>query len=154
MAEERFVPITEDFRVENNTFNIIKGLRNYLPAHAPLETGVTFELGEWAVLGGDGILHAPDTTARENTYPIWDGSTPDVKATGGATYLLRNGFEVKTTRFYEDTYAAGDKLVVKDLGLGEKVLSKGTTGEHYVAVVVIPPVNGVLLVKVVEGAKI
>lgn len=122
MAEERFVPVTEDLRLPDQRFDIVKGLElvQHMLADKPLADGVEAEMGDWMVLQSDDTLAAPTSSPLANTYPVWSGSEAfDSKATGKATIIMGGGYRVQTTKYVAGSYSMGQGLTVKADGVVE-----------------------------------
>lgn len=128
MATELIAPITEDLRADDNRMDIVKGMEHLNLTDEVIGTGLNFELGDWAVLGQNG-LEVSGGTGVGNTYPIWVGNDQlDSKATGKATIITNGGFRYRTTKFAAGSYVEGQNLTVKDLGGGVNLIPSAAGG--------------------------
>ena len=118
MANEEFVPVTDDLRLGDTRFDIVKGLElvsqmlNDLPINPSLTSVVA---GDWVVLGNDGTLSAVGSGSVPNTYPVWVGNDSfDSIATGKATVIMGGGYRVQTSKYDKSaSYSVGSNLTLK-----------------------------------------
>lgn len=116
-SDERFVPVTEDLRLPDQRFDIVKGLEivTQMLADKKLADGETAEQGKWMVLNDSDELVTPTTTAVANCFPVWSGTEGfDSKATGAATVIMGGGYRVQTNMYVAGSYANGQALTVKN----------------------------------------
>lgn len=138
MATENLAPLQSDLLEEKNAVEVIRGLENIVREDIAIADGESFEEGDWAVVNSDYELEAPGATPKHNSVLVWAGNTigrSDVAATGKATVLRRTRpFIYRTTKFNTGlSYVAGDALTAKDLGGGEKTLTKAGGTEAVLA---------------------
>ena len=148
IIDELFVPVTEDLRLPDQTFDIVKGVEiasnrshDKLIGSALKTAGV--ESGTWVVLNDTDELEAATTSAVPNTYPVWVGNDSfDSQITGKATIIMGGGFVVETTKFESGpTYVVGLPLTVKTVN-GNVTEATGT--DAILARVTKVPANGVI----------
>jgi len=138
MANENLVPLQEDLLNETPLVEVIRGLENAVREDIAIADGEVFAEGDWAVINDDYELEAPGATPVHNCALVWAGNSEgrsDVAATGKATVLRRTrGFIYRTSKFNTSlTYNSGDALTVKDLGGGERILTKQAGTEAVLA---------------------
>lgn len=156
MANENLVPLQEDLLLETPLLEVIRGLEDLIREDITIADGETFEEGDWAVINDDYELEAPGASPVHNCVPVWAGNAEgrsDVAATGKATVLRRaRPFIYRTSKFNTSaSYNVGDALTVKDLGGGEKTLTKAAGAEAVLARVSKVVSNSVLEVEVVSN---
>lgn len=135
---ENLAPLSSDLLEEKQAVEVIRGLESVIREDIAIADGETFGEGDWAVINDDYELEAPGATPVHNCALVWAGNEEgrsDVAATGKATVLRRaRGFIYRTSKFNTNlSYNAGDALTVKDLGGGEKVLTKQAGSEAVIA---------------------
>jgi len=138
MSNENLAPLQSDLLEEKENVEVIRGLENIVREDITIADGESFEEGDWAVVNDDYELEAPGSTPKHNSVLVWAGNSigrSDVAATGKATVLRRTRpFVYRTTKFNTGlTYNVGDALTVKDLGGGEKTITKHTGTEAILA---------------------
>ena len=134
----RVVPVTEDLTTSELSLAILRGAERMFRVDRKLGTGVNLLKGEWAVLNSDLTLSRPGATPVAETYLVMSGTDRfDVHATGQATLIMNSNIIVKSNKYYGlGVYDVGTLLTVKDLGLGEAVVSPAATGEFVVGKVI------------------
>lgn len=135
---ENLVPLQSDPLDETPLVEIIRGLDGIMREDISIVAGEVFAEGDWAVINDDYELEAPGATPAHNVALVWAGNAEgrsDVHATGKATVLRRaKGFIYRTSKFNTNlTYNSGDALTVKDLGAGERTLTKASGSEAVIA---------------------
>jgi hypothetical protein len=114
LPQELVAPITEDLRLEELKFDIVKGIEhvNYIDG----------KLGDWVVKTATGFA-VPGLTSKR-AFPVVTGNNRyDSLATGQVTVLVGGNWIYKTKKFVAGVYTVGQALTVYDLGAGEKVPS-------------------------------
>jgi len=134
----RTVPVTEDLTTRELGLSILRGTEKMFRVDKKLGTGVQLVAGEWAVLNDDGTLSRPGATPVAATYLVMSGTDRfDVHATGQATIIMNSNLIVKSNKFHVGgIYAAGVLLTVKNLGIGEAVVSPAGATDFVVGKVI------------------
>jgi hypothetical protein len=134
----RVVPVTEDLTTRELSLSILRGTEKMFRVDKRLGTGVNLLQGEWAVLESGGTLARPSATPVAETYLVMSGTDRfDVHATGQATIIMNSNLIVKSNKYYTSgVYDVGTLLTVKNLGLGEAVVSPASVGEFVVGKVI------------------
>ena len=121
---ELFVPVTEDLRLPDLKFDIVKGLEIVSSmTHDKAKDPALPETaqGDWVVLNNAGVLEAVGAAALANTYPVLVGDDSfDTKASGKLTIIMGGGYVVQTNKYQVGSYTVGTNLTVK--GVGEKTV--------------------------------
>lgn len=138
ISQNRVVPVQEDLTTEETRLSVIRGLENMFRVDVKFDPTESFEMGDWATLGADGIATAPGSTPVAETYLVFAGNDRfDAAATGKITLIMNSPARVKSSKYNTGTsYAVGDALTVKDLGGGERVVTKQASSEPVLARVV------------------
>ena len=145
---ELFVPVTEDLRLPDQQFDIVKGVEiasekshDKVIGSALKTAGVT--AGQWVVLNDSNELEANGGAAVPNCYPVWVGNDSfDSQATGKATIIMGGGIMVQS-KWYNaaPSYVVGMPLTVKT---ADGKLTEATGTEAILARVTAVPANGVI----------
>jgi hypothetical protein len=147
---ENFVPVTEDLRLSDLKFDVVKGLElvSQMTHDKQKDPSLTaaVEAGDWLVLSNTDTLVAPGSTGVGNTYPVWVGDESfDTMASGKLTVILGGGYIVQTKKFQSGSYVAGTNLTVKIGGGGEKyVVAAGGADAILARVTKAPGADGVM----------
>lgn len=145
---ENFVPVTEDLRLADQRFDIVKGLElvssmTHDKAKDPA-MGDT-EAGDWVVLSNTGVVADPGATGVGNTYPVWVGDDSfDTKASQKVTIIMGGGFVVQTKKFQPGSYSVGTNLTVKGAAGERRVCVAGGSDAILARVTMAPGADGVM----------
>lgn len=134
----RIVPIQEDLTKESLSLSVLRGIESMFRVDKKLSSpSVVLEMGEWGILEADGTVGRPGATPVANTFLCFCGTERyDVHATGQVTLIMNSNVIVKTDKYAAGSYNVGDELTVKDLGLGQAILTAALNGEFVLARVV------------------
>lgn len=138
ISDIRTVPVGEDLTKESLAFSVIRGLATMNRVDKKVAPGVSLVAGEWGVLQNDGTMARAGATAVPNTYPVFAGTDRfDAHATGNVTLVMASKIIVKTNKYdVGGSYAAGVGLTVKDLGLGESMMTPSSGPDPVLARVI------------------
>lgn len=127
------VPVGADLTAEDLSLAIVKGFETMNRVDKQRVAGAQGECssGEWMCLDAAGKAVRPSATPVPATYLVFCGTDRfDSKATGQVTLIMSSTPIVKTSKYDTTaTYAVGDYLTVKDLGGGEAIPTKASSGE-------------------------
>lgn len=148
----RTAPVTEDLTTEDLSISVIRGLESVFRKDVELAEGVEIEKGEWGVLNADSKLERPGASATGNAFVVFNGTKRfDAHATGKVTILM-GSFVAKTSKYDTNpSYAVNDFLTVRNLGGGEAIITKASTGEGSVGRV-LEVGNGYLVFEYIPAA--
>lgn len=137
MNNNYLVPVKEDLTTEDLRLAITRGLASMFRKDHKLGEGEELFLGEWGVVGDDGLVSRPGATPVRNTFLVFCGvERTDVHATGAVTLIKSSNVIAKSTRYnVAGTYSVGMELTVKNLGAGEAGLTPAAAGEPVLATV-------------------
>lgn len=137
MNNNYLVPVKEDLTTEDLRLAITRGLPDMKRKDHKLADGVELLLGEWGVVGDDGIVSRPSATPSRSTFLVFCGTErSDVHATGQVTLIKHSNIIAKSKRYnVSGTYTVGTELTVKDLSNGEAGLTPAASGEAVLAIV-------------------
>lgn len=147
------VPVDMDLTVADMRLSIVRGFEKMNRVDRKIAASVSLELGDWAVLDGNGELAAPGAASVPNTYPVIAGNDRfDAQITKQATIVMASQIMAKTNKFAAGSYLVGSDLTVKNLGAGEKKLSLAAVGD-YVLARVVEVGNGYIVFETVSAHK-
>lgn len=137
MNNNYLVPVKEDLTKEDLRLAITRGFENMFRKDHKLAPNTELLLGEWGVVGDDGMVSRPAATPSRSTYLVLCGTErSDVHATGQVTLIKNSNVIAKSTRYnVAQTYSVGMELTVKNLGAGEAGLTPAAAGEPVLATV-------------------
>lgn len=138
ISDIRVAPIGEDLTTDDLSLNVLRGIESMYRVDRKVATGADFVRGEWAVLNTDGKAERPGGVGVANTFLVWSGSDRfDSHITGQVTLIMSHPVIAETNKY--DTgfnYDIGNFLTVKDVGPGTAYVTKWTSGDAKLAVVV------------------
>jgi hypothetical protein len=145
---ENFVPVTEDLRLADQKFDIVKGLElvssmTHDKAKDPAMADT--EAGDWVVLNNTGVVSDPSSAGVGNTYPILVGDDSfDTKASQKVTIIMGGGYVVQTTKYQAGSYSVGTNLTVKGSAGERRVVAAGGSDAILARVTKAPGAEGVM----------
>lgn len=147
------VPVTADLTLSESRMSIVRGFEKMNRVGRKIATGVSLELGDWAVLNSNGELVAPGSVSVANTYPVLAGNDRfDAQVLSQGTIIMGSQILAKTSKYVTANYNVGSDLTVKNLGAGEKILSLASAGDYIVARVV-EVGNGYIVFETISAQK-